>query len=174
VRTAAALVMLGQRERAVALLDWLIADQRLAPWCEWPEIAWNDRRAPRFFGDLPHGWVASSFVRAVRRLIAYERADDGALVIAAGVPEAWVREAPGVRVRGLPTHYGPLDYSMCADGKDRVLVTLGGTVSPPGGIVVVSPYVRPLRGTVVDGREQAPPTTELVLHERATELILLY
>jgi hypothetical protein len=175
VRTAAALVMLGQRERAVALLDRLIADQRLAAWCEWPEIVWNDRRAPRFFGDLPHGWVASSFVRAARRLIAYERRDDGALVLAAGVPEAWVREAPGVRVRALPTHYGPLDYTLHADARDRVRLTLGGRARPPGGFVVVSPLERPLRGALVGGR--AHPLRDprhLVLRSPIPEAILLY
>jgi len=174
VRTAAALLMLGQPERALSLLEWLIADQRLAPWCEWPEIAWNDRRAPRFFGDLPHGWVASSFVRAVRRLIAYERLDDGALVLGAGVPEAWVREAPGVRVRALPTHFGLLDYSLCAEADDRVRVTLGGPARPPGGFVIVSPFDRPLRGTSIDGSEAPARDPRQVIAQKATEVLLSY
>ena len=33
---------------------------------------------------------ASSFVRALRSLLAYERREDGALVLAAGVPESWL------------------------------------------------------------------------------------
>ena len=39
-------------------------------------------RQPRFVGDMPHGWVASDFIRAVLDLFAYERDGDDALVIA--------------------------------------------------------------------------------------------
>jgi len=176
VRTAAALIMLGQKQRALELLAWLIADQRLTTWRQWPEIAWRDRRAPRFLGDLPHGWVASSFVRAVRRLIAYERDEDGALVIAAGVPAEWVRAEPGVRVRQLPTHAGPLDYTMCADGDDRVRVTLGGLPAcPPGGIIVMSPLESPLRTVHIDGRAQAAADPDRVhIHTLVAKLLLEY
>jgi hypothetical protein len=174
VRTAAAFVMLGQKARALTLLDWLIADQRLPPWREWPEIAWRDRRAPRFLGDLPHGWIASSFARAVRRMIAYERRDDGALVLAAGIPEAWVRESPGVRVRALPTHFGALDYTMCADGDDRVRVLLGGDARPPGGFVITSPIDRPLRAVRVDGDERSSTDSRQAVVQKAAAVVLLY
>ena len=126
VRTAAALVGLGQRDRALALLDWLIADQRLVAWRQWPEIAWRDVRAPRFLGDLPHGWVASSFVRTVRRLVVWEDRDAAALMLAAGIPAAWVREAPGVRVDDLPTRWGPISFAMTAPAADRRRAGLRG------------------------------------------------
>jgi hypothetical protein len=176
VRNAPALVLLGQRQRAVELLQWLIDDQRPPAWHQWPEVSTRDPRAPRFLGDLPHGWIASSFVRTVRRMLAYERADDGALVLAAGVPAAWVREPPGVRVRALPTHAGLLDYTMCAEGEDRVRVTLGGAVQcPSAGIVVESPLARPIRRVAIDGRQE--PVTDsqrITLRAMATELILEY
>ncbi len=176
VRNAPALVLLGQKARAVDLLQWLIDDQRPPPWHQWPEVSTRDPRAPRFLGDLPHGWIASSFVRTVRRMLVYERADDGALVLAAGVPAAWVREAPGVRVRGLPTHAGPLDYTMCAEGDDRVRVTLGGAVRcPAAGIVVESPLERPIRRVVVDGRQQpATDSQRVTLRSMAADVILDY
>lgn len=176
VRTAGALVMLGHKERAYELLDWLIADQRLAPWREWPEISWRDRRAPRFVGDIPHGWIASSFVRVVRRMLAYERAHDRALVLAAGVPESWVREVPGVRVHGLRTHHGLLDFTMCADGSDRVKVTIGGSIRlPEGGIVIESPYSRPLRSVVTEGeRKTARDSRRTVIRSATARIVLEY
>jgi len=155
VRTATALLHLGWSARGLELLAWLVGDQRPPAWRQWPEIAWTDGRAPRFLGDLPHGWVASSFCRAVRRLLAYER-EDGALVLAAGVPEAWVRSGPGVRLRGLPTHFGPLDLTLVAVAADCVRATFGASrCRPPGGVVIESPLARPLREIVVDGRTRA-------------------
>jgi hypothetical protein len=176
VRNAPALVLLGQKQRAVELLQWLIDDQRPPPWHQWPEVSTRDPRVPRFLGDLPHGWIASSFVRTVRRMLAYERVDDGALVLAAGVPAAWVREAPGIRVRALATHAGPLDYSMRAEGEDRVRVALGGRLRfPSAGIIVESPLAEPLRRVVVDGREEpAADPRRLVLRSMAADLVLDY
>jgi hypothetical protein len=175
VRSATALLRLGWRERALELLAWLIDDQRPIAWRQWPEIAWREPRAPRFLGDLPHGWVASSFVRAMRRLLVYERDDDGALVLAAGVPVAWVRQAPGVAVRALPTHFGALDFTMSAAGADEIVVRLGGPARPPGGFVVTSPDPRRLREVLVDGRPHAAAAPNHVhLAALAAEVRLRY
>ena len=173
VRNAVALLRLGWKERALALLAWLIGDQRPPAWRQWPEVSTRDPRAPRFLGDLPHGWVASSFVRSVRRLLAYEDDEAGILVIGAGVPQAWVAEAPGVRVRGLPTHFGPLDLELRADGESRVRAVLGGSCRPPKGFVLESPLAHPLREVVVDGRARAaddPRRVHLASSAREVEL----
>ncbi len=175
IRNATALLRLGWKERALALLTWWISEQQPPAWRQWPEVAHRDRRAPRFLGDLPHGWVASSFARALRRLFADERDEDGVLVVAAGVPEAWVREAPGVRVRGLPTHFGPLDLTLFAESETRVTVSLGGDCRPPGGILLASPLARPLREVVISGRSRpAENPRQVHLTELSSNIELRY
>ena len=124
---------------------------------------------------VPHGWVAATFLRSVRRLLAWERAEDGALMLAAGVPEAWL--APrGVGVRGLPTHYGPLDLALVATGDGGVRVALGGDLARPrGGIVLMSPLERPLAEATVDGRAVTLAETDrLQLREGPAEVLLRY
>jgi hypothetical protein len=175
VRNAEAFLLLGAPERAHAILDFLVDDQRPRAWRQWPEIAWRERNAPRFVGDLPHGWVASSFLRAVRRLFADERERDAALVLAAGVPEAWVDTAPGVRVAGLSTHYGTLAYAMRADGPDRVRVELArGLAVPPGGIEIRSPRARRLRAAHLNGRRVVHEPTYVVVRELPASVVLEY
>jgi hypothetical protein len=173
VRTAAALVALGQRERALELLEWLIGDQRPVAWRQWPEIAWRDTRAPRFLGDLPHGWVASSFVRAVRRLVAWEDRDSRALALAAGVPAAWVREEPGIRVVDLPTHWGSISFAMVAPAADRVEVVLDAAGGwPPGGLRIHSPLEGPVREATGDGRP-VPVALGVVRLDRPARLVVI-
>ncbi len=175
VRNALALLRLGWKQRAHDLLAWLIGDQRIPAWREWPEVSTKDPRAPRFLGDLPHGWVASSFVRSVRRLIAYESDDGASLVVAAGVPEVWVREAPGVRVRSLPTRFGPLDLDLLAESGARVRVRFGGACQPPDGFVLVSPLAKPLREIVIDGRAgPADDPKQVRLAGRPLEVVLVH
>jgi hypothetical protein len=176
IRNVVAMLRLGWKERALALLDRMLDDQRPREWRQWPEIVWRDARAPRFLGDLPHGWVASTFVRAVRRLIAYERDHDDALVVGAGVPEVWVREEPGVRIHGLATHFGALDLTMRAESDDRVRVVFGTALGrPPGGIVLESPLPRPLREVIVDGRAHPSPDPRRAhLHEVPREVVLVH
>src|SRR5206468_1074141 len=98
----------GETQRALELLDALLADQRPQAWNQWSEILWRDREAPRFIGDMPHTWVGATFVRAVRMMLAYERESDQALVLAAGVPAAWATAEQGISVKRLPTYYGVL------------------------------------------------------------------
>ncbi|RIK91345.1 MAG: hypothetical protein DCC71_25160, partial [Proteobacteria bacterium] len=157
VRNAVALLRLGWKQRALELLAWLIDDQRPPGWRQWPEVTTRDPRAPRFLGDLPHGWVASSFVRSVRRLVVLEDWDAQRVVLAAGVPEAWVRDPAGVRASALPTPFGALDFSLRADGERRVRARLGGACRPPGGFELASPLARPLAAVAIDGGARQAP-----------------
>jgi hypothetical protein len=138
LRNVGTFVRLGWRERAQELLAFLMKDRRPAGWNQWAEVVGRDARKPRFVGDMPHAWISSDYIRAVLDMFAYERTEDQALVIAAGIPGAWLA-GKGIAVRGLYTPYGRLGYSARrADGK-IVLHVDKGIRLPPGGIVFAGP-----------------------------------
>jgi hypothetical protein len=108
-------------------------------------------RQPGFVGDMPHGWIASDFIRAALDLFAYERDTDDAIVIGGGIVPSWL-DAPGIRVQRLPTRHGPLGFSMQrTPGRVTVRVDAGVAV-PRGGIVVTWPDATAPGPTRVNGK----------------------
>src|SRR5213593_3514331 len=171
IRTVGTFVRLGWRERAHELLDFFLAGRRPAAWNQWPEVIGRDPKQPRFVGDMPHGWVASDFIRAVLDLFAYEREGDQALVLAAGVPPEWLAEA-GVTIRNLRTPYGLLSYSLKRQGTRVILRVAGGSRVPPGGLVLVWPGQQlPSPDTRVNGKVVQWRGSELLFHELPAEVI---
>ena len=141
-RIASALVRLGMREQAAALLQKIAADTRPAGWNGFPEVVTENPREPRFVGDMPHGWVGAEFVRAVLDLLAFSQGDQ--LVVAAGVPQPWLAESSEVRLEGLRTPWG--SFGLRARGAaDRVVFWLKGD-NPPKGVWLAWPFTR--RATV--------------------------
>jgi hypothetical protein len=138
LRTVGTFVRLGWRERAHELLAFFMADRRPAGWNQWAEVVGRDARKPRFVGDMPHAWIASDYIRSVLDLFAYERNADRALVLAAGVPMAWL-QGGGIRVAGLHTPFGRLSYRMRASGRRLLLHVDGGIRLPAGGIAIAWP-----------------------------------
>jgi hypothetical protein len=138
LRNVGAFVRLGQRDRAMRALDFFFADRRPRAWNGWAEVVGRDLREPRFIGDMPHAWISSDYIRSALDLFVYERDADHALVLAAGLPLAWVDTPTGVGVREVRTAYGSLSYSFKKEGAVRVL-TIEPGVAPPGGFVVQWP-----------------------------------
>jgi hypothetical protein len=140
-RTVGTFVRLGWRDRAQELLDFFMADRRPRAWNQWPEVVWRDPRAPKFLGDLPHGWVGSDFLRSFLDLFAIE--EENRLVLGAGVPDSWLA-GDGIEIRGLRTKWGTLDLEMRQQGE-AVRVRIGGGLRvPPGGVVVGETVIREL------------------------------
>ena len=135
LRTVGAFVRLGWRERALSALDFFMKDRQPTGWNQWAEVVGHEPRKPFFVGDLPHAWVASDYVRSVLDMFAYERETDHALVLADGIPEAWLA-GKGIRVRGLRTPYGELSYSLKREGDGYRLSIEAGSRLPPGGFVL--------------------------------------
>ncbi|MGH8798951.1 MAG: discoidin domain-containing protein, partial [Casimicrobiaceae bacterium] len=150
LRIVGTFVRLGWRERAHALLDFFLGDRRPLAWNQWPEVIGHDPSRPRFIGDMPHGWVASDFIRASLDLFAYERRADQAIVLGAGIPAAWL-DGAGIAVENLRTPYGRLSYTLHRDGQGLALRVARGSGVPPGGFVYVWPSDQPPPSATLDG-----------------------
>lgn len=150
LRTVGSFLRLGQGERAQELLKFFFADQRPHGWNQWAEVVGREPRKPRFVGDMPHAWISSDFIRSALDLFAYEREDDQALVLAAGIPTAWLR-GRGVAVSGLRTSYGPLGYRLRLFEGRLHLDLQSGLTLPPGGLVLQWPDATP-PPAVVNGK----------------------
>jgi hypothetical protein len=138
LRQVGTFIHLGWRDRAQRLLAFFLDDRRPAGWKQWAEVAAQDYRSPTYLGDIPHLWVGSDFARSFIDMLAYERESDDALVLGAGIPSSWLDR--GVRVTGLRTIYGSLNFSARRDGR-RIVVNISGVRVPRGGIVVQLPGV---------------------------------
>jgi hypothetical protein len=112
MRNIGALIRLGERNRALQLVDRFMLDRRPAGWKQWAEVVRTEYRKAGFIGDMPHAWVASDFMRSILEAIVYER-DDGTLVIGAGVPKRWLP----LHIGPLPTSQGVIDLRIDRDGK---------------------------------------------------------
>jgi hypothetical protein len=155
VRIIGALVHLGDRAGANELADFLLSDRRPLAWNQWPEISWRDPRSPGHIGDVPHTWIGAEYVLSFRTMLAYERVEDDALVVAAGVASAWLDDGE-VAVRDFRTYWGTLAYTLRRLPDGAIALSLRGDVAPPGGIVLRPPLPGPLVRVDVDGRAHAP------------------
>jgi hypothetical protein len=151
LRTVGTFVRLGWRERALSALDFFFADQQPPAWNQWAEVVSRTPRTPFFLGDLPHAWVASDYVRSALDMFAYTRESDGALVLAAGIPAAWLA-GEGIAVEGLRTPGGPLKYALSADDK-RVRLEIGDGIE--GAFVLPWMFDAPPGATTIDGKPAA-------------------
>jgi hypothetical protein len=170
-RTVGSFVRLGWRERAQDAIAFFMHDRRPVEWNQWAEVVGADARESRFVGDMPHGWVASDFIRSVLDLFAYERESDESLVLAAGVPDSWLDD-DGIRVDKLRTPYGPISFSLKreSDGLHAEIKSEGFTM-PPGGIVISPPTVAG-RIAFSNGRRIETKNGELRVHALPAHIMI--
>ena len=172
LRVVGAFVRLGQRERALKALDFFFADVRPRAWNGWAEVVARDLRRQVFIGDMPHAWISSDYIRSALDLFAYERDRNHALVLAAGIPTAWVDSDTGVGVQGLRTAYGSLSYRFRREQGTYVLSIEAGA-APPGGFVLQWPQGEtPPADVRIDGRPAQWRDGELTIPANARRVVM--
>jgi hypothetical protein len=169
LRLVGSFVRLGWRDRAQDALAMYLADRRPPAWNQWAEVVGNPLREPRFVGDMPHAWVHSDYARSALDLFAYER-DDGAWVLAAGVPASWFA-GPGFAIERLPTPFGPLSYRVAATERTLTLEVDAGAL-PAGGLAFRWPQATPPGATRINGKPARWRGTELLITERPATILI--
>jgi hypothetical protein len=171
LRSVGALARLGHGARAHAMLDFFFRDRRPAAWNQWAEVVRPGYRERGFFGDLPHAWVASDYIRSALDLFAYEREADTSIVVGAGWKPEWLTQ--GLEVRGLSTAFGVLDYKLerASDGWRFTLAR--GLPEARGGVLLRWPGDGPLPLARLDGRELSWNGRSVALPAAAGTLTLI-
>jgi hypothetical protein len=171
LRSVGALARIGQGTRAHAMLDFFFRDRRPAAWNQWAEVVRPGYRERGFFGDLPHAWVASDYIRSALDLFAYEREADASIVVGAGWKREWLTQ--GLEVRGLSTAFGVLGYKLerASDGWRFTLASALPDVR--GGVQLQWPGDGPLPLARLNGRELSWNVRTLALPASAGTLTLI-
>jgi hypothetical protein len=135
-RLIGSFIYLDQPERAHELIKFFLNDQRPQGWNHWAEVVWKDERHPGFIGDMPHTWVGSDFINAVRSMFVYESEYDSSLVLAAALYQEWIDSPNGMSVENLPTYYGAVSYSIKKEENNYRFSIYGDIELPNGGIKI--------------------------------------
>ena len=126
--TIGSFVRLGWRERARTrwpISSWPTGARRAGT--SGPKWSAATPREPRFIGDMPHGWVASDFIRCRARHVRLRAAAaTGALVLGGGLSADWL-SGGGIAVRRLRTSYGAAELRPPLGGaRGSLRCVLGG------------------------------------------------
>jgi hypothetical protein len=169
-------IMLDQPDRAHELIDFFLNDQRPRGWYHWAEVVWRDYRTPRFIGDMPHTWVGSDFINAIRSMFVYENEHDQSLVVGAALYQDWIDSPDGMSVQNLPTYFGELSYSIKKEGISYRFSISGDMILPANGIKIrnFNGSKLPVRVTVNGVEVKEFNGKEIPVKEFPAEVIIMY
>lgn len=146
-RIISAFVELGEKDRALYLLEYLMGFRRPAEWNHFGEVAYGDPRMASYIGDMPHTWAGSGIVNAAREMVIIEEGDR--LCLLKGAPEKWLSDGRGIVLGKMPTWFGPLDFTArIVDGRFTAAL---GDLRAPGGYALYWPMANQPSRVTVDG-----------------------
>jgi hypothetical protein len=172
IRNVGTFVYLGQKERAHQVMEYFLNDLRPLGWNHWAEVVANGYRTQRFIGDMPHTWVGSDYINAIRAMFAYEIDDDHALVLGAGLKREWVLE--GCSVNNLPTHYGMISYAIAPVSATTIKIILSGTVDTQRASIRIPADIIPkkIKNATVNGVAISPSNRFITIRTLPAEILI--
>jgi len=133
----------GDHEQVVEDFYWYLLHSTAAH--AFPEGIYYKKREA-WSHTIPHVTGACNYAIMLRHMLVHEAGDE--LHLLAAVPDWWLDDGKEIRVRRLPTHFGPLNLTV-RGGRKGVEVELDPPRrNPPDRIVLTLPKSRPLLGTL--------------------------
>ena len=175
-RLIGSFILLDQPERAHQLIDYFLKDQHPQNWNAFAEVVWKDMRTPKFIGDIPHTWVGSDFINAVRSMFVYENEYDSSIVLAAALYQDWIDSPNGMSIENLPTYYGDISYSIKKENNKYTFSIYGDVDLPKNGIKIKNFNGSKLPSIVtVNGKETKSFTkNEIDVNEFPAKVVIEY
>ena len=122
---------LGKRDEANELLEFFLSDRRPRDGTNGRKSPGRDPRSPGHLGDVRHTWIAAEYLLTLASMVASEREATDSLVLASGMPWAWIAEEDGFAVSGLPTRHGTLEFAASKPTASEIIeVEIGQLRSP--------------------------------------------
>lgn len=150
IRSVQAFIMMNQKERAMKLLQYLLSCRRPLKWNHLAEVVFGEYRYPEFIGDMPHTWVGSGYINAIRSIFVYEKYEK--LILGHGIPEKWLSGKEEVSIKKFPTYFGNINFSV--NKKDNVLkIKAWGEAKPEKGFVFKSPLAKKIKTVKINGKK---------------------
>jgi Bacterial alpha-L-rhamnosidase 6 hairpin glycosidase domain len=173
IRAAGTFIYLQEINRTYDLLDYFLKAQHPHGWNHWAEVVWQNPDTPKYIGDMPHTWVGSAFIDAVRALFVYENDDDSSLVLGAGIKEEWLNSENGVSFDNLPTYYGTVSYSI-KKSNDRIVVELNNNLNSSCREVILKlPVNEMIKSVMIDSKESNAFKRNNILFNRTNKKIVI-
>jgi hypothetical protein len=175
-RLIGSFIILDQPERAHELIEFFLDDQRPQGWNHWAEVVWKDYRIPRYIGDMPHTWVGSDFINAIRSMFVYENEYDQSLVLASALYQEWIDSPDGMSVENLPTYYGEISYTIKKD-EDKYHFSISGDVRLPANGIKIKNFngsKLPAKVTVNGVEMEEFNEKEISVHEVPADVVIYF
>jgi hypothetical protein len=135
-RLIGSFIILDQPERAHELIEFFLNDQRPQGWNHWAEVVWKNYRTPKYIGDMPHTWIGSDFINAIRSMFVYENEYNQSLVLASALYQDWIDAPQGMSIENLPTYYGEISYAIKKEDSNYCFTISGDVNLPANGIKI--------------------------------------
>jgi hypothetical protein len=170
-RNIEALIRLGRRGDALKLLDFMVGpSMRPAGWNLLAEVVHYDPATASYIGDMPHSWVGSDLIGAVRSILAYE--EGGRIVIGAGVTAEWLSGAQEVAAGGFTMSTGNLGLTLRRTGAREVTLRAYGSARPERGLLFAHPFAGKVEAASVNGRPAAQTPDGVLFDGLPAEVVL--
>jgi hypothetical protein len=176
IRLIGSYIILDQPEKAHELLEFFLKDQRPQGWYHWAEVVWSDYRIPRFIGDMPHTWVGSDFINAIRSMFVYENEYDETLILASALYQDWIDSPQGMSVENLPTYYGEISYLIKKD-QNKYHFSISGDVKLPANGIKIKNFngsKLPIKVTINGTESKDFNEKEIAVKEFPAEVVIYY